>query len=413
MRLLLAATIAETLRGFFLPFAQHFRARGWRVDGLAKGISSCPECRTAFDHVMDIDWSRKPQDPRNVLSAPSLIRKIVQEGGYEVVHVSTPVASFVTRFALSKQVNDGGVKLVYTVHGCLFYEGGSWWRNSVHLTLERLAARWKDYLTVMNTDDLRMARRHELFPPDRVIYIPGVGIDRAIYSPAAISPDAVSGLRDNLGLSAEQPLLLMVAEFIPRKRHADVLRAFSLLGNRSARIAFAGDGPLLQPMKELAAKLRISDRTIFLGERRDIRECIRASAATILPSDREGLPRSIMESMSLCVPVIGSNIRGNKDLLGDGGGLLVPVGDVNGFAAAMSWIVDHPSEARAMGEVGRQRLARFDLNAILKMHDELYEKAAGFTLDGRRTPIAAEQGSMFEKLIPPNERVGAGLSSED
>jgi glycosyltransferase involved in cell wall biosynthesis len=227
-----------------------------------------------------------------------------------------------------------------------------------------------------------------------------VGIDRERYSPAAISLDAVSGLRDTLGLSAEQPLLLMVAEFIPRKRHADVLRAFSMLRDPSARIAFAGDGPLLQPMKQLAAKLRISDRTIFLGERRDIRECIRASAATILPSDREGLPRSIMESMSLCVPVIASDIRGNRDLLGGGGGLLVPVGDVKGLAAAMSWIVNHRPEARAMGEIGRERLARFDLNFVLKMHEKLYEKAAGLKLDGRRASLASEQGSMFEKLIP-------------
>ena len=412
MRLLLAATIAGTLRGFFLPFAQHLRAKGWRVDGLAKGISNCSECRAAFDHVMDIDWSRRPQDPRNLLSAPRLIHEIVQEGRYEVVHVSTPVASFVTRFALRNLRKESGVKIVYTAHGFLFYEGGSWWRNLVHLALERLAARWTDYLTVMNSDDLGMARRYELLPPDRVIYIPGVGIDRKIYSPAAISPNAVSGLRDSLGLSAEQPLLLMVAEFIPRKRHADVLRAFSMLPDQSARIAFAGDGPLLQPMKQLAAKLRICHRTIFLGERRDIRECIRASAATILPSDREGLPRSVMESMSLCVPVIGSDIRGNRDLLGGGGGLLVPVGDVKGLADAMSWIVNHRPQAKAMGKIGRERLARFDLNFVLKMHENLYEKAAGL-LDGRHASLAAEQGSVFEKVVPQNERCGADLSRKD
>jgi glycosyltransferase involved in cell wall biosynthesis len=384
MRLLLVATIADTLRGFFLPFARHFRAKGWRVDGLAKGISACPECRKAFDHVTDIDWSRKPQDPRNLLSAPNLIRKTVQERRYEIVHVSTPVASFVTRFALRNLRKEGGPKIIYTAHGFLFYEGGSCWRNSIHLALERVAARWTDYLTVMNTDDVRMTSRYGLFPPHRAIYIPGVGIDRAKYSPAAISPDAVNRVRDSLGLSTEQPLLLMVAEFIPRKRHADALRAFSMLRHRSARLAFAGDGPLLQPMKQLAAKLRIDDRTIFLGERRDIRECIRASAATILPSEREGLPRSIMESLSLCVPVIGSNIRGNKDLLSGGGGLLIPVGDVKGLTAAMSWIVNHRPEACAMGEIGRQRLAGFDLDNVLRMHEELYERAVGPKVDRRR-----------------------------
>src|SRR5260370_29964031 len=98
-----------------------------------------------------------------------------------------------------------------------------------------------------------------------------------------------------------------------------------------------------------------------------------------------------MESMSLCVPVIGSNIRGNKDLLGGGGGLLVPVGDVDGLASAMSWIVDHRPEARAMGQIGRERLAGFDLNSVLKMHEELYEKAAGLKLDDHRASLAAER----------------------
>jgi glycosyltransferase involved in cell wall biosynthesis len=388
MRLLLAATIAETLRAFFLPFAHHFRAKGWRVDGLAKGISSCPECRNAFDHVTDIDWSRKPQDPRNLFRAPKFIRETVRQGGYDIVHVSTPVASFVTRFALRNLRKQAGLKIVYTAHGLLFYEGGSWWKNPIYMALERLPLGWTDYLTVMNTDDLRLAWRYGLLPPERVMYIPGVGIDRAKYSPAAISPAAVSALRNDLGLSPDQQLLLMVAEFIPRKRHSDVLRAFSKIRGESARLAFAGDGPLLEPMKRLAAELGIHNRTIFLGGRRDIRECIRASVATILPSEREGLPRSIMESMALCVPVIGSKIRGNKDLLGRGGGLLIPVGDIEGLAEAMDWILSHRAEADAIGRIGRLRLDRFDLDSVLKMHEQLYETAVGSNTGRRRVGVA-------------------------
>lgn len=377
MRLLLVATVADTLRAFYLPFAHHFRAKGWQVGGLAKGISACPECRDAFDHVTDIDWSRNPMDAKNLLSAPNTIRKTVQEWRYEVVHVSTPVASFVTRFALRNLKKERRPTIIYTAHGFLFYEGAAWPANSIHLALERLAGSWTDYLTVMNTDDLRMAAHHRLLPVDRVIYIPGVGIDRAKYSPMAISPASVNSLRATLGLSTEQPLLLMVAEFIRRKRHTDVLRAFSMLRHPSVRLAFAGDGPLLQPMKQLASKLGIDDRTSFLGARRDIRELIRASTATILTSEREGLPRSIMESMSLGVPVIASNIRGNRDLLNSGGGLLIPVGDLNGLAQAMSWILRHPAEASAMGEVGRERLDEFDLDSVLTMHGKLYERAAG------------------------------------
>jgi len=102
---------------------------------------------------------------------------------------------------------------------------------------------------------------------------------------------------------------------------------------------------------------------------------MRASVATILPSSQEGCPRCVMESMSLEVPVIGSDIRGTRDLLSSGAGMLVRVGDVEGIARAMEHTIDNPDDARAMGRVGRQSARGFELSGVLSHHEDLYSLA--------------------------------------
>jgi len=66
----MVTTIPETLRGFLLPFVDHLRERGFRVDAMAQGIGGCAECLRAFDHVWEVAWSRNPLDHRNLLAAP-------------------------------------------------------------------------------------------------------------------------------------------------------------------------------------------------------------------------------------------------------------------------------------------------------------------------------------------------------
>jgi glycosyltransferase involved in cell wall biosynthesis len=374
MRLLLVATLGDTLRAFYLPLARHLRKAGWQVDGLGQGISTCSKCRDAFDHVWEIPWSRNPLDLRNLMIAPRIIASIVHSNSYDLVHVSTPVAAFVTRFALRRLRRQGRPKVIYTAHGFHFHEGGRPLENSIYVAAERLAGRWTDCLTVMNVDDEAMAERYRVVPPRKLVHIPGVGIDRDLYSPAAVTPEAVASIRRELGLEPQQPLFFLMAEFIPRKRHKDALAALARMRCPSARLALAGDGPLLEPMRAYAAELGIADRVYFLGVRRDIPALVRASAATLLPSAREGLPRSIMESLSLAVPVIGSDIRGIRDLLAGGGGLLVRMGDIEGLARAMEWVVSNPQAAREMGQRGRAALEKYDLQNVLRLHEDVYQR---------------------------------------
>lgn len=375
-RLLFVTTVSATVRSFLIPLAAHFRKRGWTVDALASGVSRCEVCMNSFDLAWDIEWSRNPLDLTNFRAAPRQVRQVVALGGYDIVHVHTPVAAFVTRYALRSLPASDRPTVVYTAHGFHFHSGNPMHRNIPFIALEKLAGRWTDYLVAINSEDLEAARRFRLVPSDRLRYMPGIGLDTTYYNSEAVSQEEVEQVRRELGLRPSDRLFLMIAEFNPGKRHMDAVRALARLGRGDAvHLAFAGVGPLEEQVRRLAEQLGVEHCVHFLGYRNDIPALIRASVATLLPSEREGLPRSVMESLSLGVPVIGADARGIRDLLAEGGGRLVPVGDVDGYARALGWALDCPDEVAAEALIGRRQIARYDLSRIIDAHRELYAEA--------------------------------------
>lgn len=73
-------------------------------------------------------------------------------------------------------------------------------------------------------------------------------------------------------------------------------------------------------------------------------------------------------------PVIGTDIRGTRDLLANGCGLIVKVGDIEALTQAMAWILNHPEEAQMMGKKGRQSIANYEILPIIKQYEALYNQ---------------------------------------
>ncbi|MEG4441363.1 glycosyltransferase [Microcoleus sp. AT9_B5] len=370
--LLIITTIPATIHAFLLPFAERFRELGWRVDAMACGISDNAECLQAFDRVWEVEWSRNPLDTRNFLVAPRVIREVVKTEQYDIIHVHTPVAAFVARYALKDLKNKQKFQVIYTAHGFHFHPLGKPFKNAVFMNLEKLAGPWTDYLVTINREDESAAKRYKILPPERVRYMPGIGVDIDRYSPSAVSEADVKQVRQEMSLKEETQLFLSAIEFIPRKHPQDVLKAFAKLARPDVDLAFAGDGPMLAEIQQLASDLGVKNQVHFLGNRRDVPTLMRASVATLLASEQEGLPRSIMESLSLEIPAIGTDIRGTRDLLEGGCGLLVKLGDIDGLAQAMAWVLDRPVAAREMAQRGRESILAYELQNILKQHEALY-----------------------------------------
>lgn len=379
-KLLIATTIAATLEAFLLPYATYFRKNGWIVDCVASDASQSPACSEHFDGVHDIPWSRSPLDFQNLTIAAPQIAALVQRNGYDIVHVHTPVAAFTTRYALrNRRKWKKKPSVVYTAHGFHFYKGGNFLRNAIFKALEKKAAQWTDKLIVINQEDYEAALTNHFLPQEDIIYMPGIGLDLEKYSPTPAMRERALSIRLELGLNSQDTLFTMIAEFNPGKRHRDALQALALTNNKQVHLALAGNGPLRPDMIQLSQTLNIENQVHFLGFRNDIIPLILASKATVLPSEREGLPRSMMESICLGVPVIGADSRGIRDIITESNGVLFPVGNVQTLAEALIKSVD-----TSYGRITPN--PSWNITSLVSEHKALYEKILDINPLGKSIP---------------------------
>jgi len=373
---LFVTTVPVTLEAFLLPFADHFRALGWRVDALANGAVAATRLEGHFDARFDVAWSRNPLAPSNLLGTARRVREIVTAGGYDIVHVHTPIAAFVTRYALRNLPSASRPAVIYTCHGFHFYRDQGRPGHAFFRTMERIAAPWTDYLVTVNREDFEAARGLGGIAADRVRHIPGIGVDTRRFSPGAVTGDEVAAVRRGLGVPEDGFMLTMVAELAPVKRHEHVLRALARVRNDSVMLVLVGDGPSESLVRDRVAALGLTERVRWAGYRRDLPAVLAASDALVLASEREGLNRSVLEAMASGRPVIGTDTRGIADAVGADAGWIVGKNDVDALAEAIDAAAADPSEVARRGAAARVRACtEFALDGIIGAYDGLYREA--------------------------------------
>ncbi|MCP5324703.1 MAG: glycosyltransferase [Oceanospirillaceae bacterium] len=136
----------------------------------------------------------------------------------------------------------------------------------------------------------------------------------------------------------EKPYAIYVASLIPRKRHRDLLEAFSRIEDKKIRLVFAGKGELQNELETLANDLDLSQRVEFLGWHSNPYKLIKNSDLSLLTSEAEGLPRVLVESLILDVPVVSTDCPSGPSevMTGPLKEYLVPVGDVQQLATKIN-----------------------------------------------------------------------------
>ncbi len=367
----MVSTIAHSLV-FVLPYAAHFRQKGWRVEAAASGATVDPMVEGYFDALHEIPLSRSILDVGGIVRGLRAISGIVGSG-YDIVHVHTPIAAFVTRAAIRRLPVERRPAAVYTAHGFHFYPHGRLLTNLAFLTAEKIAGRWTDRLVVINEWDYAAALRHRIVPRRRLLLMPGIGVDTQLYSRASLPDAAIAAVRADLGLDPATPFFSVVGWLDRRKRPYDVVAALGRMRHTECHLVVMGEGPERTRVEATAREAGVADRVHILGALLDVRAIVAASNGLVLASTREGLPRSTMEALALEVPVVTTDARGNPDTVAPDAGIIVPIGDIDGFAAAMDRLLDDPAEARAMGRRGRKRMVEsYDIRELIARHEALY-----------------------------------------
>jgi len=374
-RILVVATVDVTLGQIVYPLLRSLQEAGYEVELACRvtGHVAGRRLRGLGIPIHDIAFSRNPLHPTNAKALWQL-RGLLRGGAFDVVDAHTPVAGWLTRLAC--RLFSPGTVMIYSTHALPFARGMSPLVYAAGLVLERVAGGWTDHMLVINREDEAAALRHRLVSAERLHYTPGTGIDTQAFDPVRVDEADVGRVRQELSLATGDVLFLMIAEFRPIKRHADVVRALAKVRDDRVHVAFAGIGPLLGQVQKQAAGIGLQRRAHFLGYRHDVPALIRASRAVLSASTAEGMPRCVLESLALEVPAIGTTVRGTSELLQGGCGILVPLGDAQALADAMHWMAAHPGECAAMGRVGRQKvLGGFDLRNVLRTQMGVFREA--------------------------------------
>lgn len=217
--------------------------------------------------------------------------------------------------------------------------------------------------------------------------------DRLVVVPNGVTvpgpmPGAREEVRQELGLTPQQHLVLGAGRLTEQKNFADLVTVAAALRDRGVQavVAIAGDGELRDALQRQAAGLGLSSGLRLLGIRDDLDRLLQAADLFVLSSRWEGLPLVLLEAMAAGCPVVGYAIDGTRDVLEDGRhGVLVPPDDADALASAVAALLGQPELRRELGQSGRQLvLERHDFRHVLTRLEALYtELAAARATPGR------------------------------
>ncbi|MCL2882043.1 MAG: glycosyltransferase [Coriobacteriia bacterium] len=379
---LFVTTVASTLEAFLLPFARALRAEGSQVDALAADAADYPSIADEFDQRFNIGWSRSVG---SLLHYPRLareLRELVARERYDTVWVHTPIAALVTRAALRRmrRGHSGAPKIIYTAHGFHFYRGGRPLpRQWFYRFTERLALPWTDVLVVMNDEDEAAAQRWFTRPRKRceLVRIDGIGVESAAWAPRSLDDAREEELRGRFRIPMGSFVITMVAEMNENKRHRLLIETATQLRRTHTlpwmRLLLIGQGPLENELRELVAAHDLGEQVIFTGQlpAAEIHELLALTNVGLLVSQREGLPRSLMEMCASGALLAGTKTRGIIDEVADERAL-ADEATALGLASLIKKLAQDPSLRAEIARKQFDRLQeRYELSRILPRYLEL------------------------------------------
>jgi glycosyltransferase involved in cell wall biosynthesis len=369
-KILYVTTIGTTVNAFLVPHIKDLVYKGYKVDVATNiDVEIDKELIEKGVRIFNIQFQRNPLSKKNK-KAYEEIQKLQKKEQYDIVHVHTPVASFVTRLALKYEKN---LKMVYTCHGFHFYKGGLLINWIIFYPLEKMAAKWTDRIITINSEDFEIASKFKLRNNGQVSKIHGVGIEKEKY---VIEDFDKSEYRKKLGLSDDDFVILVLAELNKNKNHIQIIKAMNLLKNKypNIRAIFAGTGRLEEKIKNQIKENGLEKKISLLGWRNDVKELINSSDVVGLFSKREGLGKCLLEAMICGTCVIATNTRGPRELIQNNtNGFLFEIGGFKKTAEAIEKI----HEEKQLKDIFEKRVVdtanNYLLSSVLQQLDNIYD----------------------------------------
>lgn len=261
--------------------------------------------------------------------------------------------------------------------------------------LNRLLTPITDAFIAVAPSHGRYLIEQEHLPVRKVVVVPN-GVDTQRFRPA----HDVDEVRAELGIGPAVPVVAIVAALRPEKNHELFLEVAQRVALRlpKARFLVIGDGPRRAALEDLAAQLGVAGRVMFLGSRDDVPRLLSVADVFVLTSHNEAKPVSILEAMSVGLPVVATNVGSvGETVHSSETGYLVPAGDAGALTERLVSLLNDPQRRTAMGIAGRERVvSRWSVDVTVAGYEHLIE-----TLYERKTgKRRARRPSSIEGAAP-------------
>lgn len=311
-KVLFVASVTSHINSFHIPYLKWFKEQGYEVHVASNGNEKIEYC----DKHFDIPFERFPIKVNN-LRAYKQLKNVIDENKYTIIHCHTPVGGVLTRLAARDSRKKNNTKVMYTAHGFHFYKGAPILNWIIYYPIEKICARWTDCLITINEEDYNLAKNK--FNVKQIELVHGVGVDKDKFD-FEFSNEEKSNLRNGIGLKCNEFVIIYPAELSKRKNQGMLLETMKMLkkdGYNNIKLLLPGKDSMNGKYQQMAKKMKIKENVKFLGYRKDIPKLMRISDLAVSTAKQEGLPVNIMEAMMCELPIIATDCRGNRDLIGD------------------------------------------------------------------------------------------------
>ncbi len=376
IKVLQLAAVDVTVKFLILPLIDRLLEEGYEVHVACSSGRHLEYLHSKGHTVHAIPITRRLAPFSNLKSLFRLYRLMRRER-FDIVHVHTPVAAALGRIA-SKLARVPIV--IYTAHGFYFHDLMPRWRRRLIIWIERCLGRCcTEMLFSQSAEDAKTAIQERIMPEDKVVYI-GNGVSLEAFG---LPPNP--SLRAELGLDKKDKIVGFIGRLVQEKGVLELLEAMQQVVGEvpEAKLLVVGDTLMsdrdrrvTEHIKEFIERVKLQNVIRFVGFREDIPHLLAIMDLFVLPSHREGMPRTILEAMAAGKPVVATNIRGCCEEVVHGvTGLLVPVGDPDALADAILRVLSDEELASRMGEAGRKRVEEeFDEKLVLERQSKVYHQ---------------------------------------
>lgn len=173
------------------------------------------------------------------------------------------------------------------------------------------------------------------------------------------------------------PVLINISRFEEQKGHKYLVEALKKIEQLPWILWLVGEGSLRSDIEKRVADLGLAKRVKFLGQREDIPNLLSQSDIFVFPSLWEGLGIAALEAGAVGLPIVATNVTGIRDIFEDNkNAKLVDAKDARGFAEAVGWCLEHPSEALFLGAEARELVCKeFSIQAMVQKYEIMYKNA--------------------------------------